>query len=115
MSKLERFAPYTTDAIVHITGCYAGDVDDKVVADLLINFDNRLKALERPKAPFNVGEFVALNDAEGLRAAGLGHLAKDAPSQQCSVCDRKTWDQGSFNRACLMLQPSGYRCRGRFR
>ena len=62
-----------------------------------------------------MNDLIDLRDGEALRAAGLGHLADDAPYQQCDKCHRKSWAEESFGSTCQMTQPSGHPCGGVFR
>lgn len=42
------------------------------------------------------------------------YLREDAPFVTCSGCGRKSWDRTSAGKMCLMHQPLGGRCVGKF-
>jgi len=50
----------------------------------------------------------------GDQSTWPAHLRDDAPSQQCSRCQRCTWDVEQFGRECTMIQPNRRPCGGRF-
>ena len=43
------------------------------------------------------------------------HRRADAPSQRCDDCGRTTYTVTKFNTWCMMPQPSGRLCDGRFK
>jgi hypothetical protein len=60
------------------------------------------------------GPWIDIDDGDALRAAGLGHLADDAPEQVCSACGRHTVAESMFGQRCGFPQPDGSRCDGVF-